>query len=72
MSEFKVIIENNGNIEFKNFFEFGQWEKIKEELKTLNKKLIKLHKDKFLLEEIKDVTTSEERNRANDLEDISL
>lgn len=47
MPEFNVIIENNGNIEFRNFFEFGQWETIKEELKILNKKLIKLHKDNF-------------------------
>lgn len=47
MSEFNVIIENNGNIEFRNFFEFGQWEKIKTELKTLKKKLIKVHKDNF-------------------------
>lgn len=48
MPEFNVIIDNwNQGIEFKNFFEFGQWEKIKEELKTLNKKLIKLHKDNF-------------------------
>lgn len=48
MPEFKVIIDNwNQGIEFKNFFEFGQWETIKEELKILNKKLIKLHKDNF-------------------------
>lgn len=47
MPEFNVIIENNGNIEFRNFFEFGQWERIKEELKTLKKKLIKVHKNNF-------------------------
>lgn len=44
---FKVIIENNGKIELKDFFEFGQWEVIKKELKKLNRKLIKLHKDNF-------------------------
>lgn len=44
---FKVIIENNGKIELKDFFEFGQWEVIKKDLKKLNRKLIKLHKDNF-------------------------
>lgn len=48
MPEFNVIIDNwNQGIEFKNFFEFGQWEKIKTELKTLKKNLIKVHKDNF-------------------------
>lgn len=48
MPEFNVIIEDwNQVIKFKNFFEFGQWEKIKDELKDLKKKLIKLHKDNF-------------------------
>lgn len=44
---FKVIIENNGKIELKDFFEFGQWEVIKKELKKLSRKLIKLHKENF-------------------------
>lgn len=47
MSEFKVIVENNGSIEFKNFFEFGQWNVIKKELKDLQKLLINVHSKNF-------------------------
>lgn len=48
MPEFNVIVENfNKGIEFKNFFEFGQWSVIKRELKTLKKKLTKVHKANF-------------------------
>lgn len=45
---FKVIIENWGRgIEFRNFFEFGQWGPIKRELVKLKKELIKTHEKNF-------------------------
>lgn len=45
---FKVIVEDYcRGIQFVNFFDFGQWEGIKSELKSLKKKLVKLHNKHF-------------------------
>lgn len=43
--EFNVIVETDKRIEFRNFFEFGQWEKIKKELTSLHEKLKKVYKN---------------------------
>jgi hypothetical protein len=46
---FKVLYEdfNKNDIQFVNWFEFGQWSVIKKELNTLKKKLRKFEKDDF-------------------------
>lgn len=47
MKVFNVLVQNGYTIEFQNFFEFGQWERIESGLKGLKKKLIKVHKNNF-------------------------
>lgn len=48
-SIFKVLIETSKGIEFRNFFEFGQWSVIERELKKIRSKYRKIAKSQDLM-----------------------